>query len=60
MFTDTDRQKMDNAAVDAENDLEDVSDEALKEIANWWHKWFSKTGHKRLGRILLQYADKTS
>ena len=58
MFTDEDRQKMDNAAVDAQNDLEDVSDKALTEIANWWRKWASKAGHKRLGRVLLQYADK--
>ena len=58
MLTDEDRQKMDNAAVDAQNDLEDVSDEALNIVANWWRKWASKAGHKRLGRVLLQYADK--
>jgi len=58
MFTDEDRQKMDNAAVDAENALECVSDEALTIVANWWRKWVSKAGHKRLGRVLLQYADK--
>ena len=60
MLTDEDRQKMDNAAVDAQNDLEDVSDEALNIIANWWRKWVSKAGHKRLGRVLLQYADKVN
>jgi hypothetical protein len=58
MFTDKDRQEMDNAAVDAQNDLEDVSDEALKVVANWWRRWVSKAGHKRLGRVLLQYEDK--
>ena len=58
MLTDEDKQRMDNAAVDAQNDLEDVSDEALKEIANWWRKWVGDAGHKRLGRVLLQYADK--
>lgn len=57
MFTDEDKQRMDNAAVDAQNALEDVSDEALAEIANWWRKWI-KAGHRRLGRVLLQYADK--
>jgi len=60
MFTEADKQAMDNAAIDAQNDLEDVSDEALTEIANWWHKWVSKAGHKRLGRVLLQYAKPSS
>lgn len=59
-FTQEDKQKMDNAAVDAQNDLEDVSDEALNIIANWWRKWVSKAGHRRLGRVLLQYADKVN
>ena len=60
MLTDEDKQRLDDAAVDAQNDLEDVSDEALTEIANWWRKWVSKAGHKRLGRVLLQYADKAN
>jgi len=55
-FTEEDKQKMDNAAVDAQNDLENVSDEALTEVANWWRRWVSKAGHRRLGRVLLQYA----
>ena len=58
-FTEEDRQAMDNAAADAENDAaENVPDEALQEVANWWKKWFLKAGHKRLARILLQYASK--
>ena len=60
MLTDEDKQRLDDAAVDAQNDLEDVSDEALKEVANWWRRWVSKAGHKRLGRVLLQYADKVN
>jgi hypothetical protein len=59
-FTDEDRQKMDNAAVDAQNDLEDIPDEALNKVAKWWRKWVSKAGHKRLGRVLLQYEDRGS
>ena len=55
-FTEVDKQKMDDAAVDAQNDLENVSDEALTEVANWWRRWVSKAGHRRLGRVLLQYA----
>jgi len=58
-FTDEDRQVMDNAAVDAENDAaENVPDEALAEIASWWKRHYLKAGHKRLARILLQYAPK--
>lgn len=25
-------------------------------VADWWQRWYKKAGHKRLGRILLQYA----
>ena len=57
-FTEADKEKMDDAAVDAQNDLENVSDEALTEVAAWWRKWFSKAGHKRLGRVLLEFAPK--
>lgn len=58
-FTDADKQAMDNAAVDAENDLLEVDDaEALITVANWWNKWYMKAGHRRLARILLQYVDK--
>ena len=42
----------------AENDLAEEgapSDEALTSVADWWAKWVMKAGHKRLGRILLQY-----
>ena len=56
-FTDEDRQAMDSAAVDAENDA-GVSDETMIEVANWWKRWYLKAGHKRLARILLQYASK--
>jgi len=58
MFSEEEKEKMDNAAVDAENDLEEVSEEALKAVADWWSKWYHKTGHKRLARILLQYKGK--
>ena len=52
-----DKQAMDNAATEAENDLIDVSDENLKQIGNWINKWYMKAGYKRLGRILKQFAD---
>ena len=57
-FTDADRQAMDHAAVDAENDLMALPDEALAAVAGWWKKWYPGAGHKRLARILLQYAPK--
>jgi len=53
-----DPQAMDNAAAEAENDLLNVDEQALVKVANWWRKWYMKAGHKRLGRILLQYAEK--
>ncbi len=62
-FTQEDKDKMDRAATDAENDLDNdvkgcVSEEAMAEVANWWRRHYIKAGHKRLARILLQYAPK--
>lgn len=58
-FTEEDKQAMDSAAVDAENDaMENVPGDAMREVANWWQRWYMKAGHKRLARILLQYASK--
>ena len=60
-FTEQDKQAMNDAAVDAENDLTEhqaVAEEHLIAVANWWAKWVPTVGHKRLGRILLQYKTK--
>lgn len=57
-FTEEDRQAMDNAAADAENDSNTVDDNSMQEVANWWKRWYLKAGHKRLARVLLQYAPK--
>ena len=60
-WTEADKQAMDDAAIDAQNGLTDEdapSEESLTEVANWWVKWFTKAGHKRLGKILLQYKSK--
>jgi len=51
-------QDMDNAAADAENDLIDINKKAINAIAEWWKKWYMKTGHKRLGRVLLAQLKK--
>lgn len=48
-----DMQRMDDAAVDAENDLENVPEEAIVAMAQWWEKWYADAGHRRLGRVLL-------
>ena len=57
-FSEEDKATMDSAAADAQNDLVDMPDEALTTVANWFKKWHYKAGHKRLGRILIEYADK--
>jgi len=57
-FTEQDRQAMDNSVTDAENDLTNVDEDSLIMVANWWSKWYMYAGHKRLARILLQYARK--
>jgi len=60
-FTDEDKQAMDNAATDAQNDLAEEnspSEESLIAVADWWAKWFNKAGHRRLARILLEYKSK--
>jgi hypothetical protein len=57
-FTEADRQSMDTAAASAEADLENIPEEALQVVAGWWGKWYPDAGHKRLARVLLQYASK--
>ena len=58
-FTEEDKQRMEVAAGEAEQDANDnVPDEALNQVANWWQKWYMYAGHKRLARILLQSASK--
>ena len=46
-------EEMDAAANEAEEDLNNLPDEAVGPVAAWWAKWFAKAGHKRLGRILV-------
>ena len=59
-FTQEDKDKMDMAAADAEGDIEDSPEMvgSMSRVAGWWKKWYPKAGHKRLARILLQYAPK--
>jgi len=56
-FTEEDKQRMEVAAGEAEQVANDnVPDEALNQVANWWKRWYMNAGHKRLARILLQSA----
>jgi hypothetical protein len=41
------KQKMDNAANEAEKDLENVANDILLPTAKWVRKWYLKNGYKR-------------
>ena len=46
--------QMDEAADQAKAELEQSIDNlSARDIISWWSKWYMKTGHKRLGRILV-------
>jgi len=47
-------EDMANFATEAQNELIDIEDDAIKALGAWWDKWFMKAGHRRLGRILLE------
>ena len=56
---------MDASAKEAAKDLERLCAESqidagdsLRNIADWWDKWFIDAGHKRLGRVILTYKSK--
>ena len=53
-FTDEDRQAMDNAAAEAENELSELPSDVVAPVANWLKKWYMTAGYKRLGKILLE------
>ena len=47
-------QQMDEAATQARIDLEqNIDNWSGRDMIIWWSKWYMKTGHKRLGRILV-------
>ena len=47
-------QQMDDSATQAKAEIEqNVDNLSARDIINWWTKWYLKTGHKRLGRILI-------
>ena len=55
-FAEQDKQAMDEAAADAQNDLVNLPEEAIVAVANWVKKWYMKAGYKRLSRVLLEAA----
>lgn len=47
-------RQMDDAAAQAQTELEqNIDNLSARDIISWWSKWYMKTGHKRLGRILI-------
>ncbi len=48
---------MDRAAELADKKIKDIPEEHVKIIANWYKSNFM-AGYKRLGKIILKYADK--
>lgn len=55
-MADFDPQAMDDAATEAETELNSLPDETVFPVADWMAKWFMKAGYKRLGRILVGIA----
>ena len=48
---------MDKAAADARKEIQKHLDGwSARDIATWWKSWYMKAGHKRLGRILVEFA----
>lgn len=49
--------RMDAAADEAEKELmEKFTGWSAKDLMDWWARWYMKTGHKRLGRILVDIS----
>ncbi|MCX6569835.1 MAG: hypothetical protein NT006_00160 [Candidatus Aminicenantes bacterium] len=47
-------RQMDDAASQAQAEIEqNIDNLSARDIITWWSKWYMKTGHKRLGRILV-------
>jgi len=53
------QKEMDAEAVRARGELEQNLDSwNARAVAAWWERWYMKTGHKRLGRALVDIAKK--
>lgn len=47
---------MDAQAAEAAKELANIGDASSVEISRWWKRWYGKTGHKRLGRLIMAQA----
>ncbi len=55
--SDADKAKMDEAAKEARDELtKNIKSWTAQDLATWWSTWYMRTGHKRLGRILVELA----
>lgn len=53
------QQEMDGEAIRARTELErNVDLWSAIALAHWWNRWYLKAGHRRLGRILVEIANK--
>ena len=50
-------EQMDIAAGKAQVELDNIDFQAVALVAEWWNKWFRSAGHKRLGRIIIQFRE---
>lgn len=51
--------EMDEEANKARKELEKNIDLwSARALAHWWNRWYLKAGHKRLGRILIEFTRK--
>ena len=54
-----DPEAMDAAALEANKELRQMNQNETVMIARWFKKHYLKAGHKRLGRVLVQFAKET-
>ena len=52
-------EDMDKARDEAEAALSRMPQDTVRLVATWWNQWYRKTGHKRLGRLLLTKRGKS-
>ncbi len=49
------QDKMDIARDKARTALGKLPYDTVRTMAKWWNRWYTKAGHRRLGRLLLGY-----
>lgn len=55
MAKEADLAAMDKAAEEAKKELDSFPPEHVASVAAWWKRNYTKAGHKRLGRLLVEY-----